>query len=179
MSVRWMNRYRLGVLAAVLSWGTAPSSHAGQDILDQPVTLASESDLMHAITATLQHALVTTEQFQPRTPPLQRFARKELETRRKDLKVLSKRAGILPPNITRLAIEPRDDRQYVRAMLRNHARLLELIEHGLGLDLAPDIKRMMRNLSESATTELSALSSMERSRRLASAPSAHAVMHKS
>jgi uncharacterized protein (DUF305 family) len=174
-----MDRYRLGLVAAVLSWGTALSSHAGQDILDQPVTLATESDLVHAVTATLQHALVTTEQFQARTPKLQRFARTELETRRKDLKVLRKRAGVQPPNITKLAIEPRNEQQYVRAMLRNHARLLELIEHGLGLDLAPDIKRMMRNLSESATTELSTLSSMERSRRLASAPLAHAVMRKS
>ena len=92
--VRPLVRPRLfGVFAAVLCWGLAAPSHAGRDILDQSVTLASEADLMHAVSATLQHALVTTEQFQARTPRLQRFARQELETRRKSLKVLTKRAG--------------------------------------------------------------------------------------
>ena len=170
MKSRWFHRHRLGVLAAILYCSAAQSSLAGQDILDQPVTLASESDLVHAVSATLQHALVTTEQFQARTPRLQRFARQELETRRKGLKVLSKRAGIQPPNITKLAIVPRSERQYVQAMLRNHSRLLELIEHGMGLSLAPDIKRLMLKLSESAASELSALSSMEHSRKLVVAP---------
>jgi hypothetical protein len=167
-----MSRYRArprlpGVFAALLCWALAAPSHAGRDILDQSVTLASEADLMHAVSATLQHALVTTEQFQARTPRLQRFARQELETRRKSLKVLTKRAGIQPPSIKQLAIEPSDERQYVQAMLRNHARLLELIEHGLGLSLSPDIKRMMLGLAESASQELSTLSSLARSRSLA------------
>ena len=156
-----------GMFAAMLCWGLSTPSHAGRDILDQSVTLASEADLMHAVSATLQHALVTTEQFQARSPRLQRFARQELETRRKSLKVLTKRAGITPPDIKKLAIEPSDERQYVRAMLRNHARLLELIEHGSGLSLSPDIKRMMRSLAESASQELSTLSSLARSRNLA------------
>ncbi len=165
---QWILRYRLpGVLAAILYWGVAAPSHAGRDILDQPVTLTTEADLMHAVSATLQHALVTTEQFQTRTPRLQRFARQELETRRKSLKVLTKRAGINPPDIKKLAIEPRDERQYVRAMLRNHSRLLELIEHGLGLSLSPDIKRMMVKLAENASEEISTLSALKRSYSLA------------
>lgn len=153
-----------GILVAVVCSGMPLSSHAGRDILDQPVTLSSESDLVTAVGATLQHALITSEQFQPRSPRLQRFVRKELETRRKTLKVLTKRSGITPPDIKVLAIEPKDDRRYVQAMLRNHARLLEIIEHGMGLSLAPDIKRMMTNLASSAIEELSALGSMERSR---------------
>jgi uncharacterized protein (DUF305 family) len=165
---RWLYRYRLsGLLAAILCWGVAAPSHAGRDILDQSVTLASEADLMHAVSAALQHALVTTKQFQARTPRLQRFVRKELETHRKNLKVLTKRASINPPDIKKLAIEPKDERQYVQAMLRNHARLLELIELGLGLSLSPDIKRMMAGLAESASQEFSTLSSLERSQNLA------------
>lgn len=179
MMQRWLPRHRLGIVAAFLYWAATQASHAGQDILDQSVTLASESDLFHAVSATLQHALVTTEQFQARTPRLQRFARKELETRRKGLKDLSKRAGIQPPSITKLAIMPRDERQYVHAMIRNHARLLELIEHGLGLALSPNIKRLMRNLSESTAQELSVLSTMERSRKRAVAPVATARVNAS
>jgi len=166
MNRRLFRHHLSGMLAAMLCWGLSTPSHAGRDILDQSVTLASEADLVHAVSATLQHALVTTEQFQARSPRLQRFARQELKTRRKSLKVLTKRAGITPPAIKKLAIEPSDERQYVRAMLRNHARLLELIEHGQGLPLSPDIKRMMRSLAESAAQEFSTLSSLERLRNL-------------
>ncbi|MCK9285492.1 MAG: hypothetical protein M0P39_14555 [Rhodocyclaceae bacterium] len=56
------------------------------------------------------------------------------------------------------------------AMPRDHALLLELIEHGFGLTLSPDIKRVMLNLSESATSALPTLSAMENSRNLALVP---------
>lgn len=55
-------------------------------------------------------------------------------------------------------------------MPRDHAGLLELIERGLGLTLSPDIKRLMLNLSESATSELPTLSARENSRNLALFP---------
>ena len=52
-------------------------------------------------------------------------------------------------------------------MPRDRARLLELIEHGLGLPLSTDV---MLNLSESATRALPTRSAMENSRNLALVP---------
>ncbi len=161
---QWARQRCIHIALLVLAVaGNIPSSYARTDILDQPVSLATEADLVQAVSATLQHALVTTQQFKPRSASLKRFARQEIKARRKGLTVLTKRSGTQAPQITHLAIVPSDDQQYVRAMSRNHSRLLELLEYGLALALSPDIKRLMKGLSQSIQTELTTLNTMARS----------------
>jgi hypothetical protein len=146
------------LLASLLS-GTA----ARGDVLDQAVTLKAEADLVQAISLTLRHAVATSEQYQGKNVRLQRFARREISMRRKPIDQLGRLARHQASPIKSLAIVPRNDRSYVQAMMRNHARLLELIEHGGGLRLSPETKRLMATLSRGAASELATLSLLQAS----------------
>ncbi len=126
---------------------------AKADILDRPVSLKTEGDLIQAVSITLQHAVATSEQYRGTNPRLQRFARKEISARRKPIEQLNKQ----------LAIVPKDDASYLRAMSRNHAWLLELIEYGGGLPLSSTTKRLMETLSRDAAAEFALLSKLEKS----------------
>ena len=136
---------------------------AKADILDRPVSLKTEGDLIQAVSITLQHAVATSEQYRGTDPRLQRFARKEISARRKPIEQLNKVGRIRPTSVKRLAIVPKDDASYVRAMSRNHAWLLELIEYGGGLTLSSTTKRLMETLSRDAASEFSLLSKLEKS----------------
>ena len=145
----------------VLLAGLLASFAVSADVLDQPVSLKTEADLIAAVSITLQHSVATSEQYRGGEPRLRRFARQEIGARRKPLAQLSKlsRIPLLPAQ--QLAIVPLDETSYRRAMLRNHARLIELIEHGGGLKLAPETKRLMEALSRSATAEFAMLAQMK------------------
>ena len=136
---------------------------AKADILDRPVSLKTEGDLIQAVSITLQHAVATSEQYRGTDPRLQRFARKEISARRKPIEQLNKVGRIRPTSVKRLAIVPKDDASYVRAMSRNHAWLLELIEYGGGLTLSSTTKRLMETLSRDAASEFALLSKLEKS----------------
>ena len=139
------------------------STVAKSDVLDQPVSLRTEGDLIQAVSVTLQHAVATSEQYRGSEPRLQRFARKEISARRKPIEQLNKLGRIKPTSVKQLAIVPKDDAGYLRAMLRNHAWLIELIEFGGGLPLSPKTKRLMETLSQSAASEFATLSKLEKS----------------
>ncbi len=150
--------FHLCVLSGLLA-----STVAKSDVLDQPVSLRTEGDLIQAVSITLQHAVATSEQYRGTDPRLQRFARKEISARRKPIEQLNKVGRIRPTSVKRLAIVPKDDASYVRAMSRNHAWLLELIEYGGGLPLSSTTKRLMETLSRDAASEFSLLSKLEKS----------------
>ena len=139
------------------------STVAKSDVLDQPVTLKTEGDLIQAVSITLQHAVATSEQYRGTDPRLQRFARKEISARRKPIEQLNKVGRIQPTSVKQLAIVPKDDASYLRAMSRNHAWLLELIEYGGGLPLSSTTKRLMETLSRDAASEFALLSKLEKS----------------
>ena len=143
--------------------GLLASTVAKSDVLDQPVSLRTEGDLIQAVSITLQHAVATSEQYRGTDPRLQRFARKEISARRKPIEQLNKVGRIRPTSVKRLAIVPKDDASYVRAMSRNHAWLLELIEYGGGLPLSSTTKRLMETLSRDAAAEFALLSKLEKS----------------
>ena len=143
--------------------GLLVSTIAKSDVLDQPVSLRTEGDLIKAVSITLQHAVATSEQYRGTDPRLQRFARKEISARRKPIEQLNKVGRIRPTSVKRLAIVPKDDASYLRDMTRNHAWLLELIEYGGGLPLSSTTKRLMETLSRDAASEFSLLSKLEKS----------------
>ena len=143
--------------------GLLVSTVAESDVLDQPVSLRTEGDLIQAVSITLQHAVATSEQYRGTDPRLQRFARKEISARRKPIEQLNKVGRIQPASVKQLAIVPKDDASYLRAMSRNHAWLLELIEYGGGLPLSSTTKRLMETLSRDAAAEFDLLSKLEKS----------------
>ena len=143
--------------------GLLVSTVAESDVLDQPVSLRTEGDLIQAVSITLQHAVATSEQYRGTDPRLQRFARKEISARRKPIEQLNKVGRIRPTSVKQLAIAPKDDASYLRAMSRNHAWLLELIEYGGGLPLSSTTKRLMETLSRDAASEFALLSKLEKS----------------
>ena len=143
--------------------GLLASTVAKSDVLDQPVSLRTEGDLIQAVSITLQHAVATSEQYRGTDPRLQRFARKEISARRKPIEQLNKVGRIQPTSVKQLAIVPKDDASYLRAMSRNHAWLLELIEYGGGLTLSSTTKRLMETLSRDAASEFALLSKLEKS----------------
>ena len=150
--------FHLCVLSSLLV-----STVAKSDVLDQPVSLRTEGDLIQAVSITLQHAVATSEQYRGTNPRLQRFARKEISARRKPIEQLNKVGRIQPTSVKQLAIVPKDDASYLRAMSRNHAWLLELIEYGGGLTLSSTTKRLMETLSRDAASEFALLSKLEKS----------------
>ena len=150
--------FHLCVLSGLLA-----STVAKSDVLDQPVSLRTEGDLIQAVSITLQHAVATSEQYRGTDPRLQRFARKEISARRKPIEQLNKLGRIQPTPMKQLAIVPKDDASYLRAMLRNHAWLIELIEFSGGLSLSPSTKRLMDTLSRDAALEFAMLSKLEKS----------------
>ena len=143
--------------------GLLVSTIAKTDVLDQPVSLRTEGDLIKAVSITLQHAVATSEQYRGTNPRLQRFARKEISARRKPIEQLNKVGRIQPASVKQLAIVPKDVASYLRAMSRNHAWLLELIEYGGGLPLSSTTKRLMETLSRDAASEFALLGKMEKS----------------
>ena len=143
--------------------GLLVSTVAESDVLDQPVSLRTEGDLIQAVSITLQHAVATSEQYRGTDPRLQRFARKEISARRKPIEQLNRVGRIQPTSVKQLAIVPKDDASYLRAMSRNHAWLLELIEYGGGLPLSSTTKRLMETLSRDAASEFALLGKMEKS----------------
>ena len=149
--------FHLCVLSSLLV-----STVAKSDVLDQPVSLRTEGDLIQAVSITLQHAVATSEQYRGTNPRLQRFARKEISARRKPIEQLNRVGRIQPTSVKQLAIVPKDDASYLRAMLRNHAWLIELIEFGGGLPLSSNTKRLMDTLSLDAPSELEALRRLEK-----------------
>ena len=150
--------FHLCVLSGLLA-----STVAKSDVLDQPVSLRTEGDLIQAVSITLQHAVATSEQYRGTDPRLQRFARKEISARRKPIEQLNKVGRIQPTSVKQLAIVPKDDASYLRAMSRNHAWLLELIEYGGGLPLSSTTKRLMETLSRDVASEFALLSKQEKS----------------
>ena len=150
--------FHLCVLSSLLV-----STVAKSDVLDQPVSLRTEGDLIQAVSITLQHAVATSEQYRGTNPRLQRFARKEISARRKPIEQLNRVGRIQPTSVKQLAIVPKDDASYLRAMSRNHAWLLELNEYGGGLPLSSTTKRLMETLSRDAAAEFALLSKLEKS----------------
>ena len=150
--------FHLCVLSSLLV-----STVAKSDVLDQPVSLRTEGDLIQAVSITLQHAVATSEQYRGTNPRLQRFARKEISARRKPIEQLNRVGRIQPTSVKQLAIVPKDDASYLRAMSRNHAWLLELIEYGGGLPLSSTTKRLMETLSRDVASEFALLSKLEKS----------------
>ena len=153
-----MNSLRLRL---VLVTGLVTSMGAQGDILNKPVSLKTEGDLIQAVSTTLQHAVATSEQYRGTEPRLQRFARKEISARRKPIEQLNKIGRIQPMPVKQLSVAPTDDTAYVNAMLRNHAWLIELIEFGRSLPLSSNTKRLLDTLSRDATSELAALGKLE------------------
>ena len=147
---------RLALLAGLLITFAAKA-----DVLDQSVSLKTEADLILAVSVTLQHSVATSERYRGAEPRLKRFAAKEISARRKPIEQLSKLSRIPPGPVSQLAVDPRGERGYRQAMLRNHARLIELIEHSAGLKLAPGTKRLMEALSRSAASEFAMLADMK------------------
>ena len=143
--------------------GLITSMGAQGAILNKPVSLKTEGDLIQAVSTTLQHAVATSEQYRGTEPRLQRFAREEISARRKPIEQLNKLGRIQPTPMKQLAIVPKDDASYLRAMLRNHAWLIELIEFSGGLSLSPSTKRLMDTLSRDAALEFAMLSKLEKS----------------
>ncbi|MDR0379035.1 MAG: hypothetical protein LBI62_03680 [Candidatus Accumulibacter sp.] len=157
-----MNLVTTVFISALLALAGMPTAVAAGDVLDETVSLRTEGDLLKAVSVTLQHAVVTSRQYRGTEPRLRSFARREIETRGKPIAQLSKwgRFSSVPPK--RLAIVPDDDASYLRAMLRNHAWLIELIEFGNGLPLSNRTKRFMETLSREVVAEFSMLSRMEK-----------------
>ena len=153
-----MNSLRLRL---VLVTGLVTSMGAQGDILNKPVSLKTEGDLIQAVSTTLQHAVATSEQYRGTEPRLQRFARKEISARRKPIEQLNKIGRIQPMPVKQLSVTPTDDATYLNAMLRNHAWLIELIEFGRSLPLSSNTKRLLDTLSRDATAELAALGKLE------------------
>ncbi len=144
-------------LAALCSIG-AGSAVAAVDVLDQPVNLRSEADLVRAVTLTIQHAIATSERYRGPAPRVQKFARSEIRLRAGHLRKLG--AAARPGR--QLAIVPSSERSYLQTMQRNHTRLIELIEHGMGLPLSKPTRRLMETLLHSAIAELALLSQLEK-----------------
>ncbi|MDR0440468.1 MAG: hypothetical protein LBI59_05705 [Candidatus Accumulibacter sp.] len=156
-----MNLATAVFVSVMLALVRIPTATAG-DVLDKAISLKTEGDLLKAVSITLQHAVATSRQYRGTETRLRRFARKEIKTRGKPIAQLSKwgRFSSAPPK--RLAIVPDNDASYLRAMLRNHAWLIELIEFGNGLPLSNRTKRLMETLSREAVAEFAMLSRLER-----------------
>ncbi len=154
---------RLTLVTALACVVMALPAHATSDVLDQSVSLRSEADLVLAVTATLQHAIATSAQYRGKEPQLKRFASREIKSRSGDLQQLGKLASIQRTPVKQLAIVPQNEQRYIQGMLRNHARLIELIQHGNGLSVQPKIKRIMESLSREAVSEFELLSKLEKS----------------
>ena len=150
-------------LPLALAFGLITSLGAHADILNKPVSLKTEGDLVQAVSTTLQHAVAMSEQYRGTEPRLQRFARNEINARRKPIEQLNKIGRIQPMPVKQLSVTPTDDAAYLNAMLRNHAWLIELIEFGGGLPLSSNTKRLMTALSRDAASELAMLSKLEKS----------------
>lgn len=148
-------------LPLALAFGLITSLGAHADILNKPVSLKTEGDLVQAVSTTLQHAVAMSEQYHGTEPRLQRFARNEINARRKPIEQLNKIGRIQPMPVKQLSVTPTDDATYLNAMLRNHAWLIELIEFGRSLPLSSNTKRLLDTLSRDATSELAALGKLE------------------
>ena len=142
------------------------------------MSLRSEGDLVKAVTLTLEHAIATSERYRGTSPRVQKFVRSEISKRRQHLNALSppvkqgkrtkrgkrdKPEKLNPVPALHLAIVPADERSYLQAMQRNHARLIELIEYGMGLPLSAATKKTMETLMRGAITELAVLEQLESS----------------
>lgn len=89
--------------------GLLVSTIAKTDVLDQPVSLRTEGDLISCRSITLQHAVATSEQYRGTNPRLQRFARKEISRAPQSIEQLNKVGRIQPASVKQLAIVPKDD----------------------------------------------------------------------
>ena len=156
-----MNRFWC---VALLVMALQCSASETGDILGKPVTLKTESDLVHAIMLTLQHAVSESEQYRGKDRRLQRFARREIEARRKTIDELSRLARVSPTGQSRAsAVLVKDDQDYLRAMLRNHARQIELFEYGAGITVSKEVRRFLESLYRTAAAEFDSLSEMSKS----------------
>ena len=156
-----MNRFWC---VALLVMALKCSASETGDILGKPVTLKTESDLVHAIMLTLQHAVSESEQYRGKDRRLQRFARREIEARRKTIDELSRLARVSPTGQSRASAVPvKDDQDYLRAMLRNHARQIEMFEYGGGITVSKEVRRFLESLYRTAAAEFDSLSEMSKS----------------
>ncbi len=156
-----MNRFWCVALLAIALKCSA--SEPG-DILGKPVTLKTESDLVHAVMLTLQHAVSESEQYRGKDRRLQRFARREIEARRKTIDELSRLARVSTKGQSlAFSATAKDDQDYLRAMLRNHARQIELYEYGAGIAMSKEVRRFMETLYRTAAAEFGSLSEMSKS----------------
>ena len=147
----------LGMLVATMS----SVASARDDVLEKRVTLKTEADLVQAVLVTMQHAMTVSEQYRGRDQRLKDFARREVTARRQSIAELSKLTGAPPVTGAPRGAAQKDDQAYLQAMLRNHARQLELFEYGAGLALSKDVKRFMGSLNRAAASEFNALSEMD------------------
>ena len=106
-------RLRLAFVAGLIT-----SISAQGDILNKPLSLKTEGDLIQAVSTTLQHAVAMSEQYRGTEPRLQRFARNEINARRKPIEQLNKIGRIQPMPVKQLSVTPTDDtpRAYGRAV---------------------------------------------------------------
>ena len=150
--------------AAIAVFALNCAASEKNDVLTVPVTLKTEADLVQAVMLTLQHAVTVSEQYRGGDRRLQRFARREIEARRKTIDELGKLARVSSKGVARVvAVKAQDDQAYLRAMLRNHARQLELYEYGSGLAVSKEVKRFIETLNRTAAAEFDSLSAMEES----------------
>ena len=156
-----MNRFWC---VALLVMALKCSASETGDILGKPVTLKTESELVNAIMLTLQHAVSESEQYRGKDRRLQRFARREIEAQRKTIDELSRLARVSPKGQSRASAVPaKDDQDYLRAMLRNHARQIELFEYGAGITVSKEVRRFLESLYRTAAAEFDSLSEMSKS----------------
>ncbi|WP_374402849.1 hypothetical protein [Niveibacterium sp.] len=73
-----MSRHLSWLFVSLCLLASMPLSVA-RDVLEEPVSLRAEADLIKAVALTLQHAITTSEQFQGRSPALRKFADKEVK----------------------------------------------------------------------------------------------------
>lgn len=131
---------------------------ANNELLNQPVTLQNEANLIDALSMTLQHAILISGSYRGSNLKLKRLADSEFRKRQQSLLRLHKLRNTKAPNIKALGIVLSNDATYQQAILQNHARLMELIEFGSGLQLSGSTRRYIRLLSSEISPEISILS---------------------
>ncbi|MBX9906129.1 MAG: hypothetical protein K2Y31_17415 [Burkholderiales bacterium] len=157
------------LLITILLTGLAPvaqasTQHVNASPPDNTIHLAVEADVVVALVAQLEEAVRLSSTMTARSGALHSFARKEINKRTDQIAQLRKwcrrwfdDSCHKPDAAGQTQNTQSHGTAYASAMLANHARLLEIIEFGLGLKSRKAARDLMGRIQKEAYDELAFL----------------------
>lgn len=155
----------MAILLTGMAYAVRASTHpANARAADNAVHLAGEEDVVITLVTQLEEAirLSSTIAATSRSKSMRGFAQKEVNNRTSQIAQLRKWCrrwfddSCNKPGNTGLATgkAPNSDLVYASAMSANHARLLEVIEFGLGLKPRKSFRELMERIQNEGRDEL-------------------------